>query len=52
MEIEVATSCSQQDFQRRRGTSIHPQNLRPKIYPAYKMCRDKDGVETEGSVSQ
>jgi hypothetical protein len=36
----------------RQETSNHPQNLRPKICPAYKMCRDKDEAESEGIVDQ
>ena len=34
------------------GTSTYLRNLHPKICPAYKMCRDKDGAETEGMVNQ
>ena len=30
----------------------HPQNLQPKICPAYKICRDKDGAEIEGTANQ
>jgi hypothetical protein len=32
----------------RRGirTSTHLQNLQPEMFPTYKKCRDKDGVET------
>ena len=29
-------------------TSNHPENLWPRTYPAYKICKDKDIAETEG----
>jgi hypothetical protein len=32
-------------IQGRRRTSTHPQNLQPKICPAYKMFSDKSGTE-------
>jgi hypothetical protein len=49
VETEVVISCSQARFPRGvRGTSIHPQNLGPKICLAYKIFRDKTGAETEG----
>jgi hypothetical protein len=37
---------------RGRVTSTHPQNLQLKIFPAYKICRDRDGVETREMASQ
>lgn len=31
---------------------VHPQNLSPKMVLAYKMCRDKNGAETEEMVNK
>ena len=50
METEVATSCSQWDFQWMEASS-HPQNLPPKICSAYKMHRDKDEAEIERTAN-
>jgi hypothetical protein len=33
-------------------TASYPQNLWPKMCPAYKMCRNKDGAEIEGMANQ
>jgi hypothetical protein len=33
-------------------TSIYPQNLQPKICPAYKMGREEDGAEMKGIADQ
>jgi hypothetical protein len=35
-----------------KGTSIYPQNLQPKIYPANKMCRHKDGAKNWETANQ
>ena len=35
-----------------RETTTHLQNFQPKICPAYKMHRDKDGTEIEGMAGQ
>jgi hypothetical protein len=51
METELATSCSQAEPAVERETSTHPQNLQPKICHAYKMCRDKDETEIEGTAN-
>lgn len=32
------------------GKAAQPQNLQPKIYPAYKMCRDQGGAKIEGKA--
>ena len=66
MKLEEATSCGYwQEPQWSIGTPIHPENFQPKIYPAYKKCRDRgwnilsmrnsdmgDGTETEGMAKQ
>jgi hypothetical protein len=53
IETEMATSCSQAGLPgRKRETSTHSPNIQPKIYPAYQMCMDKDGGETEGKANQ
>ena len=31
----------------RWGTTNHPQNFQPQIYPDYKKHRDEDGAETQ-----
>ena len=53
MESEMVTSCGQTGPPS-RGIRIptHPQNLQPKMCPAYKMYRDQYGTETEGIVNQ
>jgi hypothetical protein len=33
-----------------RGTPFHPQNLEPEIFLEYKMCRDKEGTDIEGTA--
>jgi hypothetical protein len=33
------------------GAPSHPQNLPPKIFPAYKKFRNKDGSELEGMAN-
>jgi hypothetical protein len=47
MRLKYPPLVARQDFQREEGTSIHPQNLQPNIYLAYKIFRGKDGAETE-----
>ena len=32
-------------------TPTHPQTFWPKICPTYKICRDKDGAEIEGTAN-
>ena len=43
----MATFCSQEGL-----LEEVPQNLQLKICPAHKMCKDKDGAETEGRANQ
>jgi hypothetical protein len=53
METDWAISYSQGELPVEGGnTSTYPQNLPPKICPAYKMHREKDGAKTEGMVNQ
>jgi hypothetical protein len=33
-------------------TSINPQNVQAKIFPSYKMIKDKDEAEFEGLANQ
>jgi hypothetical protein len=51
MEPEVVISCSQAGQPVLR-TTIHPQNLRPKMCPDYRQYRDEDGTETEEMAKQ
>jgi hypothetical protein len=45
MEPEVTTSCKQAGL----PLEPHPQNLWPKICPAYNKYIDKDEAEIEGN---
>jgi hypothetical protein len=48
-ETEVAISYNKGCFLWKRGISIHPQYLQPKICPPGKMHSEKDGAEIEGT---
>jgi hypothetical protein len=52
MEPEVATPYLGRIPSRSIRRATHPQNLQPKICFPYKMCRDKDGAEIEGTGKQ
>lgn len=50
--LKWTSPVSRQDFQWREEDINHSQKFQPKIYPAYKMYRAKDGAETERMVNQ
>jgi hypothetical protein len=51
-EYEVSTSYSQARLQRKEENINPSTKLQPQICLAYKMCRGKDGAETEGTANQ
>lgn len=55
MNISLLLKClkkmGSQDFQWKEGDIDAPTNLQRKICPAYEVCRNKDGAETEGTAN-
>jgi hypothetical protein len=49
----VTTSCCQTGLPvEGGGHQASPQNLQPKIYPPYEMCRYEYGAQTEGTINE
>jgi hypothetical protein len=44
--------AARKEFQLWSRIPIHPRKLQPTIYPAYKMCRDKNEATFEGMADE
>lgn len=52
MDPQVATGVPGRTLNGGINKTSHLQNFRPKMCPAYKMCRDKDRAEVQGIANQ
>jgi hypothetical protein len=52
MYPDVVTSCSQEGSLGKDNDSNWPTNIQPKMFPAYKLYRDKDKEKTEEMAKQ
>jgi hypothetical protein len=51
-DIEIETATFSNHYQWEEGGINAPTKPSTQKCPAYKICRDKDGAETEGTANQ